>query len=366
MNMNKGPDKPDKGDKKYAPTHHSGIPEPLRPFSRSAAKGGEQRKSGLSGAFIHMREAPLPDHTPIMDKPDEHLEAQNNLTGRPAKQKGRKGKTKKSARSPKRRRKKRIAALVILLLLLGAAACSAVVFRVERIEVTGNVDLKAESVISQSGITTGSHMFFIDIGKAVYNLERNPYIEVVQIKRAYPSDVEIVIRERKATAAIVLVGSNVVIDNEGHVLAIESADAHQGLTKVHGMSAAGYELNQKIGSYGDFHSKTLVDILNALISCELLSKTESIDVSNALSVRLIMDNGLNVRLGQPSSIEAKLNNLAKVIDQISEEKAQGGVLYLSEESAVFSPYESGGETGEGGQDQDGENEPPPTDEPGNT
>ena len=108
--------------------------------------------------------------------------------------------------------------LVIVLLVALFFLINSSLFNVSTITVEGNIKVSHEEIIKLSGIDANTNIFHIDEVQAKQNIEQNGYLVVENIKRIFPSEVKIKVRERIAVAQIGTVNGYYVIDKEGIAL----------------------------------------------------------------------------------------------------------------------------------------------------
>ena len=120
-------------------------------------------------------------------------------------------------------RKKRITllkVLTVMALFVGTIVFALVspVFNIEVITVKGNEKVDSETIISLSGIKTGTNIFRSVGSEVKKNIKENPYVANVKVERKLPNEIEISIEERKLEYQIKVIDGYVGIDYQGYIL----------------------------------------------------------------------------------------------------------------------------------------------------
>jgi len=211
-------------------------------------------------------------------------------------------------------------------------------FLVEDIVIEGASNYSAEDIISISGLETGRHMMLCDTEAAYKRLEADPYLKVRSIELEFPRTIRISIKERKEIAAIAAQGYDVIIDCEGHVLAIGELMASNRLMRVIGMSQVGFHVNEPLGTGSDLQVKTLITLIEQLKFYGLIEEVSEADLSNPLRVSLLTTDGITVVVGQPDNIKEKLAWMRDVLPSLRSGENTTGVLDVSAKGgAIYSP-----------------------------
>ncbi|MBQ2770899.1 MAG: FtsQ-type POTRA domain-containing protein [Clostridia bacterium] len=225
-----------------------------------------------------------------------------------------------------------IVAVVLLALYYG--------FLLSDIVITGTQTYGDAYIIQQSGLRYGQHMLTVDLEEAKASIEEDPYLQVDAISYIFPSRVRMVITERKATAGIVGLDYNVIIDNQGYVLAMGAGTDISNLIQVTGVSMTGFQLGQRLGEGDDFSTATLISMFQKLEEYGLMGNVKSIDLTTPLAITLTVSNGLKVFVGQPTDLDGKFASLQAELPAFLRQNIYWGTLFLSAKGGtVYSPRE---------------------------
>lgn len=151
-------------------------------------------------------------------------------------------------RKKKRRKKKRYLLKFIIFLILCTALYFAVhidYFNVDGIAVVGNTEVSDEEVIKLSELKTGENIFDVHPWFVERRIKKkNLYIEDVDVKRKFPNEIEITVKERSGKAQFVKGKQYIITDNYGKVLDIQSKE--QQVTLVENIKVKEAELDKDI------------------------------------------------------------------------------------------------------------------------
>ncbi len=125
-----------------------------------------------------------------------------------------------AARRVRRRRRQVVWGLVVLLVLIGVAELArSSLFALGQVRVRGTADpTLAAVVVAQSGVHPGEPYLRLDLGAIRRRLEALPRVAHADVRRAYPSDLLLVVTERQPVASVAAAGGFWVVSADGVVL----------------------------------------------------------------------------------------------------------------------------------------------------
>lgn len=142
---------------------------------------------------------------------------------------------------PKRRRGRFSGLYKVLSILLVAAAvvlACVVFFRVNSVEVEGNVRYTAEDIIEASGIQIGDNLIGLSRSRVSAAIcTQLPYVENVSIKKVLPDRVVLEVLERVAAASVDSAEGRWLISAQGKLL--EKDDGSVQTVSITGLTAVG-------------------------------------------------------------------------------------------------------------------------------
>lgn len=250
---------------------------------------------------------------------------------------------------PKRRRGRFGGLYKVLSVLLIAAAvivACVVFFRVNTIEVAGNVRYTAEEIIEASGVKTGDNLITLAGSRVSASIRTQlPYVEGVALQRAYPDGLVIRVTERVAAASVDSAEGRWLISAQGKLL--EKDNGSIQTIRIEGLTAVGpYAGGMLQTAEGEELTLDYVkQLLGALEGHGILLQCTALDCAAATSMTL--DYGI-YRLRLPRGgdydycIRLALSALSRGLESGAIQEGQGGTLDLTvmDGKAYFQPDKS--------------------------
>lgn len=149
----------------------------------------------------------------------------------------------KKQKKPKRRRpmrtgvKRALVTLFTLFTLAAAGFLGYYLFQLTDIEIQGNESFSNEQILAYVDVEMGQNIFTIDLDAIRRELGTIPYIEVLEVKRVYPSKLLIRLRERTLKLAVKYGDTFVLTDEAG--TAVEMAAIGPGPHRTAGRYRGG-------------------------------------------------------------------------------------------------------------------------------
>lgn len=224
--------------------------------------------------------------------------------------------------------------LVIVLLVALFFLINSSLFNVSQITVEGNIKVSHEEIIKLSGIDANTNIFHIDEVQAKQNIEQNGYLVVENIKRVFPSEVKIKVRERIAVAQIGTVNGYYVIDKEGIALNLIPVK-EDGLVTVSNLQIAEPSYAQKI--VGETQEKTdgMFYMLEAIELYKLQGKVTGIDLSNPQKIMLTYQGDIKVQIGSGLTAKDRLKYLEATVNGVKDKLKDGSVINMESAGGYY-------------------------------
>ena len=128
--------------------------------------------------------------------------------------------------------------LSILLVVAAVIMACVVFFRVNTVEVTGNLRYTTEEIIEASGIQTGDNLIILSGSRVSAAIRaRLPYVEGVAIRKTLPDGVSIKVTERVAAASVESAEGRWLISAQGKLL--EKDNGSVRTVQIEGLTAVG-------------------------------------------------------------------------------------------------------------------------------
>lgn len=245
-----------------------------------------------------------------------------------------------------RRRYKRRARFGFLYKLLAAAAMIAAVvmgatvfFRVEDMVVAGNVRYSTQQVIEATGVEQGDNLFGMNKFETARQIRRKlPYVDGVNIRRSWPDTLVITVTESQAAARVTGELGQWLISKSGKLLELARGN-EANVIRVDGLNAvqpeAGLPLVVREDQQG--RGKSLLDLLQALDSSDMLKKVTYIDMTSPTRVVMDLDGRFDVRLPVGGDYAYLLGAMAQAVATLESYETGTLDLTVKDYAVVFSP-----------------------------
>jgi len=148
------------------------------------------------------------------------------------------------SRSNRRRRRRRggsapvLRVVSLLLMAVAIVAALTLFFKVQEIEVTGNVRYTQEEILAVAGIEPGDNLILLDkygISQRIYT--QLPYVTDVSPKRKFPDKLIVEVTETRAAAEVEGGGARWLVSSNGKILEPAENNAKADCLELKNMSA---------------------------------------------------------------------------------------------------------------------------------
>ncbi len=228
---------------------------------------------------------------------------------------------KKLSRVEKKMRRRRFIfrflLLISLILLICVLALNSDFFVINNIKVIGNNKILKDNIISASSINLGENIFKISKKTAKDNLKKLPYVKEVKVKRKFPKEIIIDIKERKEIIQIREISSYMFIDIDGYILDIVDTQNEKLPLFI------GYKIEDiKPGDnlFTKSESKESIEFISEGHALGILSKMKEIDMEDNNNINIRLNNGISVAFGTLDNVKYKLNYLNEILKNIDREQ----------------------------------------------
>ncbi len=215
-----------------------------------------------------------------------------------------------------------IAVGVVLLLIL-------VFFRVDKIEVTGNVRYTPEEVADASGITLGDVLMGVNKTRAASRiLVKLPYVKQVEVAKLLPGTVRFTLVECRAVAAAESeFGVRWLINQDGKLLEALDNDAEITYPLIQGTVLELPNAGDQVVYDDPERGAQAMEILQEVLNAGLQDQIRLIDVTDESQIVLSYDDRVEVRIGDITDVGYKLQYMILAMEHLGAEAR--GMLDLS-------------------------------------
>ena len=236
----------------------------------------------------------------------------------------------KKGNKKKKRRGFRLFCKFLLVFLLACCAISFYfglthdLFKIDYINVVGNVANEKEILISKSGVNIGDNIFLVSKSKIKKNLKELPNIESVNVKKNFPNILEIEVKENYVSAYINTASGLTTIDNYGKVKEVATDNSKASGIQLKGISGTGLKVGENFSDDED-KVKFLLDI----ITKEYYFDIVSIDFTNDSEIVLEFKNSFKVIFGDLKDYAKKTQIIGILIKKIQLEGINAKEIILN-------------------------------------
>ena len=209
-----------------------------------------------------------------------------------------------------------VLSLVVLLLLS--------VFRIRKFTVVGNDRYSADRIQYDlcDDFKAGNTLWFSWKYRNVTTDTKAPYLSSIQAKIVSPSEVRVIVGEKRLIGYVQYGGNNVYFDADGTVLEITD-EVLDGPMLVTGVTMDEPVLFQKLPITGSALLRTMLSISRLMMDSGLEADAIEFDENHNITVTI---GNVTVELGQDEYLEEKVSNLATIYPKVAN---QTGTLNMT-------------------------------------
>jgi len=271
----------------------------------------------------------------------------------------RKGQSKQRRRRRRARRDGTPTVLVLLCLLLTVVAiilAATLFFKIETVTLTGDTRYSQDYVAEASGLEIGDNLVLFDkisVKNGIY--EACPYLDTVQIRRRYPSGIEIIVTECQPVAVLydekaeipdpedetktVTTGETGwwLMDRNGKLLENITSPQVPELTRIYGVTLVAPETGKSVEILQEDTQKPLFLLLNTAEDDGILQDIGGMDFAEPYAIRFNYLDRFVVKLGSTEDLDVKMRYLHLIVEEKLSSNAAGTLDLSDVQTARFVP-----------------------------
>ena len=271
----------------------------------------------------------------------------------------RKGQSKQRRRRRRARRDGTPTVLVLLCLLLTVVSiilAATLFFKIETVTLTGDTRYSQQHVAEASGLKAGDNLVLFDkisVKAGIY--EACPYLDTVQIRRRYPSGIEIIVTECEPVAVIqdekaeipdpeddtktVTIGETGcwLMDRNGKLLERIPYSQPSELPRIYGLTLTDPKIGTSAEILQEDAKKPLFLLLNTAEDDGILQDIGGMDFAEPYAIRFNYLNRFVVKLGSTEDLDVKLRYLHLIVEEKLGSNAAGTLDLSDIQTARFIP-----------------------------
>ena len=271
----------------------------------------------------------------------------------------RKGQSKQRRRRRRARRDGTPTVLVLLCLLLTVVSiilAATLFFKIETVTLTGDTRYSQQHVAEASGLKAGDNLVLFDkisVKAGIY--EACPYLDTVQIRRRYPSGIEIIVTECEPVAVIqdekaeipdpeddtktVTIGETGcwLMDRNGKLRERIPYSQPSELPRIYGLTLTDPKIGTSAEILQEDAKKPLFLLLNTAEDDGILQDIGGMDFAEPYAIRFNYLNRFVVKLGSTEDLDVKLRYLHLIVEEKLGSNAAGTLDLSDIQTARFIP-----------------------------
>ena len=271
----------------------------------------------------------------------------------------RKGQSKQRRRRRRARRDGTPTVLVLLCLILTVVAmilAATIFFKIETVTLTGDTRYSQQYVADASGLKIGDNLVLFDkisVKAGIY--EACPYLDTVQIRRRYPSGIEIIVTECEPVAVLqdekaeipdpedesktVTIGQTGcwLMDRNGKLLERIPYSQPTELTRIYGLTLVEPKIGKTVEILQEDTKKPLFLLLNTAENDGILQDIGGMDFSEPYAIRFNYLDRFVVKVGSTEDLELKMRYLHLIVEEKLGSNAAGTLDLSDVQTARFIP-----------------------------
>lgn len=233
------------------------------------------------------------------------------------------------------RRNRKILLILFLLIVFISILHLAPWFKVNKINVTGTNILTTQEVISASTVGYGRNVFRTNTGVAEKRIKELSYIKDVKVARKFPATIQIEVTECQISGYIAYSDTYIYLDETGKMLQQSKTTPPVPSPLIENFNPQKFVSSEIIQSKNEGKAEYLIALLGALKTSNLLERTTVIKIPDISNVSIIIDNKLEVFVGENNMLDYKIGFLtAKSAEKLGE-NTKGFLNVSSGDKAVY-------------------------------
>lgn len=201
----------------------------------------------------------------------------------------------------------------VAVLLTAAILAVTVFFKVNSIEVEGNIRYTQQEIVDGMDVKMGDNLYLWNKVAEANNLRvKFPYLESVRIRRHLPDTLIVSVTECKAALAVPADGGYYLLSSTGKVL--EQTNTDGGLPVITGVSMLGIQLGQTLDRTKDAYINVLMTVLDEVKSNSMMDEVRFINLQSLTDIRIGYLGRFDIRVGTVDQVGYRLRFAKNVIE----------------------------------------------------
>lgn len=249
-------------------------------------------------------------------------------------------------KNKKRRKKVNLNKLILILsmlLMIAIGTCAILnsnLFIVKTIEIKGNYEISKEDIIKNSGISNKKNIFTYNLKGIKRRIEKNPYMENVNVKIKIPNKLIINIEEKNNVALLRNDKSYCYIDKYGELI-----EKSQGIKENNDKIIV--DINYNINDENNLifkdedAKKRLLYLLSLLDNNKVYKKVKNINLKEKSIITMNTKDNIKILLSNKDDLDYNISRVNKILIDLQSKKINHGIIDLTYNNyALYNPENS--------------------------
>ena len=228
---------------------------------------------------------------------------------------------------------------LLVVCILTVVVLQGTVFRLKTVCVVGNRNRTPQQIAAASGLVKDLNIFAISEEQVRDNLSSDHTIVFLGMQKVYPSTIYLYVDEREEVATLQWLGMQYTLDDEGVVMS-ESNDLvlPDNMPVVTGIQVNHVQVGEKLTAKNSEQIQAYCDIMYELDQQMFSNQILELNLADADNLYLVTADGISVRLGDRSSMRAKIGAVRTDLTYLRQLGKNSGLLDVSiPEDAKYTP-----------------------------
>ena len=229
--------------------------------------------------------------------------------------------------------------LTILAVALVGVVLNETLMKIRHVRVIGNRSIPAETIAVQAGMNRDMSLLFVDEARIRSDLERNAYLQFLELRRIFPDTLVLIVKERAPCANVQGAGALYLVDENAFVLqSFDTITAPNTLPVVIGMQVSEARPGRKIGSNRSVKVDEYCLIMQEMLLQGIVGEYREINLTDSNHVYLKHQDGFMAELGTVNELMAKIGTLRAVVTELQGYGLRNGYIDVSiPGEAIYTP-----------------------------
>lgn len=229
--------------------------------------------------------------------------------------------------------------LSMILICAAIIAAMTLFFRVEAIEISGQVRYRESEIYEAAAVETGENLYLLNKHEVANRIiEALPYIETVRINRKLPSTLVIEVQECGEPVAVLQEDGVWLISIQGKIVERKEMVLESDYVLVSGMELLSPSVGTRmaVAVEKEPQQESLLALLKELEACGMLGDTDRIRMEDPESLYIDYADRFTIKLGYHVDYEYKLRALqAALADSKIQQNMTGTFDLQLDDSRIF-------------------------------